>query len=275
MRYPIILMVHKIEGRIRVKLSHPLIDTVKAEKFLTDTKGIKYARYNPNLKSLVVKFNPSEISIENVIFKIAILLSETYGSAKIKFISNNNKEDMPILSYYSIISIFGANVLKYLSPSITTSVQDFANWLATGTTVAAILEHGYSEMTQKGTIDPEVMSIMYLVNSIGKGNMLNVALVSWITTFGRHILKQNNEGFVINVAKVQDRYSGKESYDVSVLPDIKNNKMDSFRLFASEIIDSQNKLLNPGMMQGSMMPRQGQGQGMRCGQGMNKAGMLF
>ena len=245
MNYPVILVEHMINGRIRVRLSHSIIDESKLNEFFKEEDGIKSFRYNPYIKTLIVEFNSKKISAENVIFKIASILSEIYGFSKIKFISNNNKTDMPLLSYYSIILIVGANIVKYLSP--TGQVQDFVKWLATGTTVGAIVEHGYSEMRQRGTIDPEVMSIMYLINSIGKeGNMLNASLVTWITTFGRHILKKSNETFIIKVEKSKMRCQDKPCYDISILSeDINNNnKLDSFRLFASEIIESQNRL-NP------------------------------
>ena len=88
---------------------------------------------------------------------------------------------------------------------------------------------------------------MYLINSIGKeGNMLNASLVTWITTFGRLILKKSNETFILKVEKSKMRCQDKPCYDISILSeDINNNnKLDSFRLFASEIIESQNRL-NP------------------------------
>ena len=251
MNYPVILVEHIIYGRIRVRLSHSIIDESKLNEFFKEKDGIKYFRYNPYIKTLLVEFNPNKISVENVIFKIAAILSEIYGFSKIKFISNNNKTDMPLLSYYSIILIVGANIVKYLSP--TGQVQEFIKWLATGTTVGAIVEHGYSEMRQRGTIDPEVMSIMYLINSIGKeGNMLNASLVTWITTFGRHILKKSNETFILQIEKSKMRCQDKTCYDISILSeDIDNTtKPESFRLFASEIIENQN-LLNPNFGYGS------------------------
>ncbi len=262
MNYPVILVEHMIEGRIRVKLSHSIIDETKLNQFFTKKEGIKLVRYNPYIKTLLVEFNSKKISVENVIFKIATILSEIYGFSKIKFISNNNKTDMPLLSYYSIILILGAKIVKYVSP--TGQVQEFLKWLATGTTVGAIVEHGYSEMRQRGTIDPEVMSIMYLINSIGKeGNMLNASLVTWITTFGRHILKKSNETFILKIEKSKMRCEDKPCYDISILSeDINNNnKLDSFRLFANEIIERQNSL-NSGF-------------GYRGGGSINNEGMFF
>lgn len=242
MSSPTILMLHKLDGRIRVKISHPIIDIKEAEKFIKKADGITYVRYNERIKSLLIKYNPSIITMENVIIKIAIFMSNTYGFSKVKFISDCHKSDMPLLSYYSLISILGANIIKYLNPG--NQVQEFINWIATGTTIGAIGEHAYIEMSSKGTIDPEVMSIMYLINSVGKGNMINASLITWITTFGRHILQKSHEVFIIKIEKMKVKCGDDDCYDISVLPTvIQDNKIDSFKLFAQEIIETQNNNL--------------------------------
>ena len=57
MNYPVILVEHMIEGRIRVKLSHSIIDEIKLNQFFTKKEGIKLVRYNPYIKTLLVEFN--------------------------------------------------------------------------------------------------------------------------------------------------------------------------------------------------------------------------
>lgn len=249
MNYPVILMMHRIQGRIRVKLSHEIVDIEKGKEFLYEDSTIEEVTYNPRIKTLIVKFNSIETSEENIIIKIAQLLASIYNVSKIRFISNNSKEDLPAIATYSLISIVGAIIAKYVKPNM--KIQDFVDWLATGTTLGAVFEHAYGEIKEKGTIDPEVMSIIYLINSIGKGNMLNAALVTWITTFGRHILSQKNETFIISLKKVQACYKEEISkddfcYEVSVLLETSINKrIDSYRLFANEIIETQKRCLNP------------------------------
>ncbi len=43
-------------------------------------------------------------------------------------------------------------------------------------------------LTGAGSFDPEVMSIIYLINSIGKTNTFQASLLAWIVTFGRHLI---------------------------------------------------------------------------------------
>jgi hypothetical protein len=54
--------------------------------------------------------------------------------------------------------------------------------------MAAVVEHAYQELQLRGSFDPEVMSVVYLINSIGKTNSFQASLVAWAATFGRHLI---------------------------------------------------------------------------------------
>ena len=45
MNYPVILVEHMINGRIRVRLSHSIIDESKLNEFFKEEDGIKSFRY--------------------------------------------------------------------------------------------------------------------------------------------------------------------------------------------------------------------------------------
>lgn len=51
-------------------------------------------------------------------------------------------------------------------------------------------EHGYQELHARGSFDPEVMSVVYLINSIGKTNGMQASALAWALTFGRHLIPQ-------------------------------------------------------------------------------------
>ena len=40
----------------------------------------------------------------------------------------------------------------------------------------------------RGSFDPEVMSVVYLINSVGKPGAVRASLLAWIITFGRHLI---------------------------------------------------------------------------------------
>ena len=71
------------------------------------------------------------------------------------------------------------------------SLTAFTRWLSTGATLAAVVEHGYQELHVRGSFDPEVMSIVYLINSVGKPGAVRASLLAWIITFGRHLIPRS------------------------------------------------------------------------------------
>ena len=56
--------------------------------------------------------------------------------------------------------------------------------------LAAVVDHGWKEVRQRGNFDPEVLTVVYLVTSMLRGNSLPATLFTWATAFGRHLLKR-------------------------------------------------------------------------------------
>lgn len=250
MNLPIIYMVHEIEGRFRVKISHPILNIEEAESFIKEVEGVISFTYNNKIKSILINYNPNIAYIEDIIVKIALLMKKLYGFHKIKFISNCKKNYMPSFSYYSLASICCSKLMKIIG--INSVGQEFLNWITIGTTIGAITQHAYMEINEKGTIDPEVMSIMYLINSIGKGNMTEASLVTWITTFGRHIVSRNRECFIIKIDKNEEKYNN-NSYDISILESgIISKNLNQTNIFTDKVIETQNR-----NSKGQFMLRQG------------------
>ena len=54
-----------------------------------------------------------------------------------------------------------------------------------------------------GSFDPEVMSVVYLINAIGKTNESCAGLVAWIVTFGRHLFPKpvREEAYLVRPGK--------------------------------------------------------------------------
>lgn len=45
--------------------------------------------------------------------------------------------------------------------------------------MTAVVEHAYQELHTRGSFDPEVMSVVYLINAIGKPNGFQASLLAW------------------------------------------------------------------------------------------------
>jgi len=56
-------------------------------------------------------------------------------------------------------------------------------------TGGAILDHAWRDLRRQGSIDPEVVSIVYLLTAFARGPILASAVLAWATTFGRHLFR--------------------------------------------------------------------------------------
>lgn len=229
---------HRIKNRIRLKLSHSIKRKVVDEIIIQEHEGIESVDYNDITKSILVKFNNLKIHEEEVIIRVALVYSKNYGFAPVKLVSNLPKTEMPVLSYYSMLSIIAAAAGRFIKP--LGNIQDFLNWLSVGTTIGAIAEHAYSEINETGTVDPEVMSVMYLINSIKKGNFVESAGITWIATFGRHILRTSYDKAVLNAAELIDSCTGEVYYNVSISPyKSSKDKIGFLKEFLSKFIEKE------------------------------------
>lgn len=159
----------------------------------------------------------------------------------IKLVSNTPTRNIPSLAMYSVGFIIAASAMKFLGLNSNKNVSDLLNWAALGTTAGAIVEHGYNEINEKGAFDPEVVSIMYLLNSINKKNFITASALTWITTFGRHILDLRYDELSIKVKEVKDICTNESYFEISLYHgDDLYKKMNFVRAFLTNFIDRQN-----------------------------------
>ena len=78
MNLPILYMVHEMEGRLRVKISHPISDINEAENFIKEVEGVTSFKYNDKIKSILVNYDSNIAYVEDIIIKIALLMKKLY-----------------------------------------------------------------------------------------------------------------------------------------------------------------------------------------------------
>ena len=98
----------------------------------------------------------------------------------------------------SVLSADTVDAALNLTGSTLTGIT---KWFSTGATLAAVVEHAYQELQVRGSFDPEVMAVVYLINSIGKTNSVQASLVAWAATFGRHLIPRDPREQVYSVRR--------------------------------------------------------------------------
>jgi hypothetical protein len=85
-------------------------------------------------------------------------------------------------------------------------------------TAGAVLEHGYQEVRDRGDLDPEVLSVVYLLSAFYRGNLLPAAAFTWLATFGRHLVRQPVSGAELRPVEEPGKDGAAPHYEVVVSP---------------------------------------------------------
>ena len=168
-------------GRIRFQLEKP----IKSDVPFLGIKGVTRCRYNPRIGTLLCEYDQLTATEEQLLVKIGAVYAGLVGTALLH-IKHSEEEgfSMAPSGYLALCCIALDGSLTLMGSTLTR----FTRWLSVGATLAAVAEHGYQELHARGSFDPEVMSVVYLINAIGKPNGFQASLLAWIVTFSRHLL---------------------------------------------------------------------------------------
>ena len=174
-------VMHSIPGRLRIHLEKPITSTEAFE----GVDGVTRCRYNPRIQTFLCQYDPVRISEERVIQCMSAIYAGQVGTELLHVKRSEESGFSMSPSGALALALIGVDGALKLAGSTLTGVS---GWLSTGATMAAVVEHAYQELQLRGSFDPEVMSVVYLINSIGKTNSFQASLVAWAATFGRHLI---------------------------------------------------------------------------------------
>ena len=231
----VITILHKIMGRIRLRLSHPPKKVAPFKQAIKNHPGIDKITYTPITGSLLVAFDPAEITYEELIVRTAVSLSRDYSMLPVQVLPGTEEEEMSGVTFYSgllLVLSLAFRILK--APKTLTMLID--NISAIGT-AAAVIEHSATEIKQKGQFHPEVLSIIYLFNSALKKRLFTGSVITWLAAFGRHLFKPMPQAVEIKVLPVKDKDSQNVHYETTVSPiQKKDDTMKLFRMIPEVLV---------------------------------------
>lgn len=148
-------------GRIRFQLEKP----IKSDVPFLGIKGVTRCRYNPRIGTLLCEYDQLTATEEQLLVKIGAVYAGLVGTALLH-IKHSEEEgfSMAPSGYLALCCIALDGSLTLMGSTLTR----FTRWLSVGATLAAVAEHGYQELHARGSFDPEVMSVVYLINSIAR-----------------------------------------------------------------------------------------------------------
>jgi hypothetical protein len=216
---PVVTVVHSLPGRVRARLSISPRDVGRMLAGVREHPGMESISFSPVTRSILARFNPHEISQEEIVLRIAFHLSLDCGSAPVRLLAE--PEQGPALGGSATVSAaaltlsFVMHGLKMADGSPTRW-----DWFAGLGTAWAVLDHAWRELRERGTFDPEVLSLAYLVTAFVRGNLLTAAVVTWLASFGRHLVATAATGVQVRPVEVRGRGNGPSRYEVLIGPDV-------------------------------------------------------
>ena len=186
-----ITVAHTLPGRLRLLLSHPPPKPQRIERIVMGHSGIKSAVYSTHTTNLLVRYDLEEIALEEIVLRTALCLSADYQLQPVIIKTSSVRTSLSALSLFSGLSLLVAHTLSLLARK-NKSLTALQVICGLGTT-AAVSEHIYLDLKEKGRFHPEVLSIGYLLSSFLRGNILKGATTAWMMTFARHLLEPPNK----------------------------------------------------------------------------------
>ncbi len=196
-----VMVAHTLPGRLRLLLSHPPRRPRQTERIVRGHSGVKSAVYSKHTTNLLVRYDPEEIALEEIILRTALCQAADYQLQPIIIKTPSVRTSLSALSLFSGLSLLAAHTLSLLTGK-DRSLSALQVICGIGTT-AAVSEHIYLDLKEKGRFHPEVLSIGYLLSSFLRGNVLKGATTAWMMTFARHLLEPPNKVLKLQAKAVE------------------------------------------------------------------------
>ncbi|MBS9775697.1 MAG: hypothetical protein KGV57_01235 [Fusobacterium sp.] len=214
MRKLSISIIHRFPNRLRVRLSLPMKEPKSFFTMIRHNINYLEFKYNKKTKTLTVKFNPDEIFLQEILYRIAIAFSVENGLMPVKLLEENNYKSISPLSLYALASISLSGFNKIISKK-DIKLQNYMDYLSMGLTVGSVFEHAYGEVKRNGIFDIEILPAMYLVKSFVDSPKLSSVLIMWLTTFGRHLVISKNIPKVVKVYRIKNQHGYQYTANIS------------------------------------------------------------
>jgi len=227
---------HNLPGRVRFRFSLPLQNAEKLKLHVMEHEGINEMFYSPVTRSMLVHFNEKVVDLQEILIRTALAFSLENQLKPVHVTRKTERQFITPKGIVAGLSIIASGAITLLLPR--SPFQKSLNWLSAVTTAAAVLEHAGYDYRKKGSVDPEVFSLVFLANrTIAGGNLLFPSALTWLATFGRHFSPLEGEGILLKIRKTGDK---EQYYEVNVSKlDEKTRYVDLLNIFAEKFLSSE------------------------------------
>ena len=217
---PVVTVVHSLPGRVRARLSVAPRDVQRMLAGVREHPGMESISFTPVTNSVLARFNPHAISRRKSYcaspfssrWIAAWRAGPALGGARAAARAGRRRRR------------FRRGAGRFACRSRTENGRGRSptrwDWLAGLGTAGAVIDHAWKELRERGTFDPEVLSLAYLVTAFFRGNLLTASVVTWLASFGRHLVAVPPAGVQVRLVEVNGRGNGRSGYEMVIGPDV-------------------------------------------------------
>ena len=211
----VITIIHLLPGRLRLRLSHEPKNVWKMEGTLKNHSGFLNMNYTPLTRSVLIHYDPEEMSVQEIYTRLALALSLDYEAVPVIVLAEPEHHHIPDVAVISAVMLAVTSAMRFFGSKRV--LPNYFDTLSLITTGFAVLEHGWEEFRERGSFDPEVLSLGYLLTAFIRGNFLKISAVTWAVTFGRHLFDIHDPGIVIRpVATGESKGKKSPRYEIII-----------------------------------------------------------
>jgi len=195
-------VVHRLPGRLRMRFSRPLADDEALCRAVQDHEGVVTVSYTTTTTSLLVRYDATAVEQSELVVRTALAFTLDGGVAPVTIEPTTTDDELSTGALAALacgMTALAARGLTGNGRSVRLLEGVFAG--ATGLTV---LHHGLDEVRRRGNFDPEVLSLVYLLTAVTRGEVLWPTFVTWVAAFGRHVLEPPPAPLVVTPVALTD-----------------------------------------------------------------------
>lgn len=230
-------ILHRLPNRIRLRFSNPVKQFNKLRSQVMEHEGIEAYTYNSITKTALVEFDADVVNLQEILIRTAVVFSVENDLSPVRVFQQPDNEFITPKGLVAGLVMLSSGLTNLMARN--NAVIKTMEWLSVVTTTTAVLEHAAYDYRKKGSVDPEVFSLIFLVNSIISGrNLILPSALTWVTTFGRHFSSKDGEGILLEINK-NTKNPKKALYEINVSKlNPRGNFVDFLNLFAENFLSS-------------------------------------